>query len=281
MSDTQTSVNARVSYVVETQGRARTLIYPPSSGREMVRPEQKHQVVRITDARSLESPPALDSAGFQLCQHQSTVADFYDDNMVRNDHYPEVIKLLKRVLGALDVVVFDHNQRSAVRAARGQPGVREPVDAAHNDYTPNSGPKRSREILQDAGKIQLAHYRLALINVWRPIVGPVQDVPLAVADAKSIAAEDFVETDIHHFGEDDLDNPRHTGMIYSVRHNPSHRWHYFSDMQPNEVLLLKNWDSLEDGRAQFTAHTGFINPNAPNDAVPRESIEVRTLVVFP
>ena len=52
-------------------------------------------------------------------------------------------------------------------------------------------------------------------------------------------------------------------------------------MQRDEVLLLKNWDSSEDGRASYTPHTGFKNPTAPPDARPRESIEVRTLVVYP
>jgi hypothetical protein len=52
-------------------------------------------------------------------------------------------------------------------------------------------------------------------------------------------------------------------------------------MEPDEVLLLKCFDSRRDGRARYTAHTGFANPESPADAVPRESIEVRTLVVLP
>ena len=280
MSETHTSVEAQVAYLTQIEGRAHHLIYPPSSGREMVRPVQEYQIMRITDARTVEPAPTLDTAGFELYQHRSAIKDFYDDDSVRNRYYAEVIELLKDATGALDVVVFDHNQRSAARSAKGQHGVRPPVDAAHNDYTPNSGPKRSREILEEANKAEFGRRRLALINVWRPIVGPVQDVPLAVCDARSILAEDFIETDIHHFGEDDLEHPRHSGMIYSVRHNPQHRWHYVSDMQTDEVLLLKNWDSLDDGRARFTPHTGFKNPLSPADAVPRESIEIRTLVIY-
>ena len=51
-------------------------------------------------------------------------------------------------------------------------------------------------------------------------------------------------------------------------------------MQPDEVLLLKCYDSRTDGRARFMPHTGFQNPTCPQDFVPRESIEARTLVVF-
>jgi hypothetical protein len=154
------------------------------------------------------------------------------------------------------------------------------VDQVHNDYTERSGPKRKREVLEAAGRLDLADRRVAFVNLWRPIVGPVQDNPLALCAASSVAPEDFVETDIRHFGEDDLDTPRHTGQIYSVRHNPAHQWFYVSDMLPDEFLLLKCYDSRTDGRARFMPHTGFRNPACPPRHVPRESIEARTLVVF-
>lgn len=281
MPNASTTVAARLAYLVASGGRAQHLIYPPQSGRAIVRPPQEYRELPIVDCRELSPAPTIDSAGFELLRAPSAIADFYDDAQVRERYYPEVVQFLRRVLSALDVVVFDHNQRSALRAARGEPGVRMPVDAAHNDYTPQSGPRRAREILTDAGRPAYSGQRMALINVWRPIIGPVQDQPLAVCDARSTAAGDFVATDIHHFGEHDLEHPRHSGEIYSVIYNPLHRWYYASDMQPDEVLLLKNWDSAADGRATFTPHTGFKNPAAPATAVARESIEVRTLVVFP
>jgi hypothetical protein len=111
-------------------------------------------------------------------------------------------------------------------------------------------------------------------------VGPVWDNPLAVCDARTVAASDLVATDIMHFGEDSLEMPRHRGQIYSVRFNPAHRWFYLSEMRPDEALLLKCYDSRADGRARFMPHTGFRNPACPSEFVPRESIEARTLVVF-
>ena len=280
MSDPTTTVEAPLAYLVTGAARAEHLIYPPASGRALVRPEQEYRRMRITDCRQLALAPTVDSAGFELLRAPSAIADFYDDELVQRDYYPEVAAFLRRTLGALDIVVFDHHQRSAARAASGQTGVRTPVDAAHNDYTPQSGPRRAQEILIAAGRPAYAGHRLALINVWRPIIGPVEDVPLAVCDARSTAASDFVPTDIHHYGEYDLEHPRHSGEIYSVRHNPAHQWFYAAHMQPDEVLLLKNWDSATDGRARFTPHTGFKNPAAAEGA-PRESIEARTLVVFP
>ena len=70
------------------------------------------------------------------------------------------------------------------------------------------------------------------------------------------------------------------GETYSFTYNPKHRWFYFPQMQRNEALLLKCYDSKEDGRARFTAHTSFEDPTSPPDAPPRESIEVRALIFF-
>lgn len=275
------TVEAPLAYLVPTVGRAAHLIYPPNSGRKLVRPEQVYHRLPIADCRELAAPARVDEAGFELLKEASAMTDFYDDAAVLARYYPEVEAFLKRQLGAIDVVAFDHNQRSAARAAQGQSGVRTPVDAAHNDYTPQSGPRRAAEILANAGRPAYAGQRMALINVWRPIIGPADDVPLAVCDARTTVPADFVPTDIHHYGEGDVETPRHSGEIYSVMFNPAHRWFYASHMQPDEVLLLKNWDSATDGRASYTPHTGFRNPAADPASRPRESIEVRTLVVFP
>lgn len=274
------AVDAPLAYLVRDGARAEHRIYPPNSGRPLVRPEQRYYTMPVHDARGMTPAPRLRDAGFELVRHATQVDDLYDNDKVRAIYYDEVVALLKAATGALEVVVFDHNQRSARRAAAGEHGIRTPVDAAHVDYTPASGPRRAREILADAGLEDLGGHRLALVNVWRPVIGPVEDVPLALCDARSTRREDFVATDIHHFGEDDLEHPRHSGEIYSLCHSSAHRWYFFSHMQADEVLLLMNWDSADDQHQHFMPHTGFRNPS-PADAPPRESIEARTLVVLP
>lgn len=47
-----------------------------------------------------------------------------------------------------------------------------------------------------------------------------------------------------------------------------------------EAPLLKCYDSAEDGRVRFTAHTAFDDPTSPPNAAPRESIETRAFVFF-
>ncbi len=98
-------------------------------------------------------------------------------------------------------------------------------------------------------------------------------MPLALCDARSIAPHELIATDLRY--------PDRVGEIYSVSHNPRHRWFYFPRMTRDEVVLIKCYDSATDGRARFAAHTGFDDPNSPPDAAPRESIEIRALVFFP
>jgi hypothetical protein len=278
--DALPAVEGQLSFLAPGDGPVEVRVYPPSSGRATVRPASARHAVPIRDARPIANRLRLDEHGFELHARATAFADFYDEAAVRERYYPEVESLVRGILGALALVVFDHNVRSAARAARGEVGVRLPVDQAHNDYTEASGPKRKREILDAAGRSDLADRRVAFVNLWRPIVGPVLDNPLAVCDARSVAPGDLAATDIRHYGEDDLETPRHSGQIYSVRYNPAQRWYYVSAMRPEEFLLLKGYDSRADGRARFMPHTGFVNPDCPGEFVPRESIEARTLVVF-
>ena len=280
ISDELPAVEAQLTYLAPGDGPVEVRVYPPASGLATVRPASAQHVVPIRDARPIADRLRLDEHGFELHSRRTAFAAFYDEAAVRERYYPEVQGVMQAIMGALAVVVFDHNVRSAARAARGESGVRTPVDQVHNDYTEQSGPKRKREILDAAGRSDLGDRHVAFVNLWRPIVGPVLDNPLTVCDARSVSPEDLVATEIHHFGEDDLTVPRHSGQIQSVRYNPGHRWFYVSEMRPDEFLLLKCYDSRADGRARFMPHTGFRNPACPSEFVPRESIEARTLVVF-
>jgi hypothetical protein len=280
MSDLSVVLQAPLHYLAPDSGPARIRIYPPSSGLESTRPAAIKQTVALHDLRAIADQARLDEHGFELHTHATAFKDFYDEGAVRARYFPEVEAAMSAFTGALAVIVFDHNVRSSARAAQGQAGVRVPAEQVHNDYTEHSGPKRKREILAAAGRADLMDRHVAFVNLWRPIIGPVRDNPLAVCDVRSVAPSDFVATEIQHFGEGKLETPRHTGEIYSIVYRPAHRWFYVPEMMPDEVLLLKCYDSRMDGRARFMPHTGFQNPACPKDFVPRESIEARTLVVF-
>jgi hypothetical protein len=128
-----------------------------------------------------------------------------------------------------------------------------------------------RDLLPDEAA-SLPRRRFAIVNVWRPIAGPLLDAPLALCDARTIDPGDFVATDLKY--------PDRTGEIYSVTFSPQQRWYYFPRMRRDEVVLIKCYDSAQDGRARFTAHGAFDDPTMPAGAPPRESIEARTLAFF-
>lgn len=225
----------------------------------------KH-IVPMHDARALTDELSLDREGFELRQHKTAVANFYDAAEIRAVFYPEIEALLKAATGASTALAFEHD----VRRSHGTrtPEVRAPVPIVHDDYTEVSAPGRARLYLPQEADALLQR-RYAVINVWHPITGPVLESPLAVCDAQSLDPSDLVPT---------IEGVKHE--VYRFRFRPRHRWYYFPEMSTDEVLLLKCFDSVGDGRARFTAHTAFDDPSTPPDAPPRESIEVRTLVFF-
>jgi hypothetical protein len=273
------SVVAPLGYLAESRTPPRYRIYPPAQDKDESPPSERHDV-RVFDCREGVNALALDVEGFVVRDQTSAIKNFFDDETIRSRYYAEVEALVKETTGAKLVIVFDHNVRSVEKAAKGETGVRAPVDAVHNDYSKKSGQQRVQELLKTHNLSDLTRHRTAIINVWRPICGPVRDRPLAICDTRTVSQDEFVETDIEHYGDDDSSKPRHTGQIYSLRYSPKHRWYYVAEMQPSEVLLFKCYDSL-DGVARFTPHTGFTNPDCPSEFVPRESIEARTLVIYP
>ena len=235
---------------------------------------ERHNVL-IQDMRPLEGALSLEREGFELLRHETAVHDLYDDEAVEHVYYPELEALLRTVTGASRVVVFDATRRSDGGAgARNRDGLRGPASRVHVDYTEKSGPQRVKDLLgeTEARRLAASGARIIQINVWRPIRGPVERSPLALADASSVRPEDLIATDQVF--------PDRVGEIYHLAHHPAQRWSYAPRMTPDEVLLIKGWDSLDDGRARFTPHGAFDLPDTPADAAPRESIEVRTLVVI-
>jgi hypothetical protein len=182
-----------------------------------------------------------------------------------------VAALIGRVSGARRVHVFDHTLRSGDEAEREARLLREPVLSAHNDYTEWSGPNRVRELMGGEAE-ELLQHRFAIIQVWRAIDRPIESNPLAIADAKSVQAEDLLIAERRY--------PHRVGQTYRLKYNPQHRWYYFPRMRRDEALVFKVYDSEKDGRARFTPHTSFDDPATPPGAPPRQSIEARALAFF-
>lgn len=261
------SIRAPVTYMV--RGPEKPYVHTPAltGGAPRYFADMDPAEVTIRNARPLIPELSVDRQGFELHQYPTAVKDLHDDNEVRERYYPEVEALLRDTLGARRVLIFDHTRRSDISDEPGG-GYREAALRVHNDYTEASGPQRLRDIL--GAEVPAVAY--AQVNVWRPIRGPVLRSPLALLDASSLAPADLLATDQVY--------PDRVGEIYHVARNPAHRWYYFPHMTRDEVILIKGYDSRDDGRARFTPHTAFADPESPAEAPPRESIEIRAFVLF-
>ena len=264
-------VDAALNYLGATDGKPHSYTYDPPPGVARTNIVSEPVTVPIYDARAAAPDASLDREGFALLHHRSAVQDFYDEDEVRRVYYPETEQAIAAATGAKRVFVFDHTVRRRVPGAedRAAGTPRQPVPRVHVDQTEKSGPQRVRDLLGDEAE-ELLKGRVQVVNLWRPIRGPLRDAPLAIADARTVAAGDLVGSDLIYRDR--------VGETYSVRYNPAHRWYYVPEMQRDEALLLKCYDSATDGRARFAPHTAFDDPTAPYDMLPRESIEMRALV---
>jgi hypothetical protein len=233
------------------------------------------QAVTVHDMRPFAGNFTLDREGFELHRHETAVTDLYDDGAIAAIYDGEIGDLLRELTGADRVAVFDRTRRAdSPKGAANLDGLRGPAGRVHVDYTAKSGPQRARDVLGQAevDQILATGGRITQVNVWRPITGPVRRTPLALADAASVAQEELIATDQIF--------PDRIGEIYQLAHGPAQQWYWAPEMDRDEVLLIKGWDSLDDGRAQFTPHGAFSLPDQDPAAPPRESIEVRAYLIF-
>jgi hypothetical protein len=257
----------------------------------------------VTSLRGIESEFSTDNSGFAVYKHPAHEKLFTDDSAIRNAYYAEVESMLKeRLPGKVKkVVIFDHTIRR-----RDKNSPRQPVQQVHVDQTPAAAAARVRRHLPEEEAEELLKGRYAIINVWRPIENPASDFPLAVVDWRSTAKTDFIPVDLMYPARTDNDDDDRgkerlpdektlwgtegyevKGETFGVAPSEGHRFYYVKDMSPEEVILLKCYDSAGEGQAVGkkglavgTPHTAFIDPETPADAPGRQSIEVRCLVFY-
>ncbi|HYD06132.1 MAG TPA: CmcJ/NvfI family oxidoreductase [Reyranella sp.] len=257
-------VEGELSFIIPDGRKPFSHQYDPPPGQPVRSHQYESRKVFIQDGRPLADAFSIDREGFALVPHVTKVADLYDEVELKKAYYPETEALLKAETGAAHVLIFDHTIRTSHNRPRGVGLPREAVLRVHNDYTVKSGPQRVRDLWPEEAEARLQK-RFAIVNVWRPIVGPLQQFPLALGDAASLHEED-----IHAIRVDE---------IYSIAYNPAQRWFYFPEMSRDEAVLIKTYDS-DPARARFSAHGAFADPNFPDPKVLRESIEIRALVFF-
>lgn len=279
---TAPGIEAPITYLVYT---GETPVFYQSTenvGKTVLEGTREKKPMLVRNARLEANEFSLDVEGFAFARHETKVTDFWDDAQLPAVYDAEVAALVAAHTGASRVIVFDHTRRSTVAAQRDSKLARDPAGAAHTDYTDKSARDRLRDVVTDPAEAEaLLQKRFAIVNVWRSMAGPVEQWPLAVCDARSI-------DDARLHTVERMDNTRkEPSFEYSrpsqTRHaeyDPGNRWYYFPRMDRNEVILLKNYDTLTDGTARYCLHSAIEDPTTPPDAAPRESIESRAFAFF-
>ncbi|KAI5980948.1 hypothetical protein EDD15DRAFT_2392342 [Pisolithus albus] len=201
----------------------------PATGEQPKNWNEDVRVVQIEDIRGKEHEFSLDISGFQYYRHPAKHTKFTNDKEIEEEYYPESVELLKKLTGASRVVIFDHTVR------RRRPGKHQPFALVRIDLTPASSVAR-------------------IINLWRPISHSAADWPLAVCDFRGLdTKEDLVPFALIY--------PDREGETYGVKYTPNHKWMYKGAMDLEDLVLLKCFDSLQDGSvATMAPHTAFEDP---------------------
>lgn len=265
------SVQAQVNYTRRTESKPVVYQYAKETDDQPIDELTDPHIVKVANARPFAADLSLDRHGFALRPQVTKVTDFDDASQRRGIYELEIADLVLAATGGRDVLVFDHTIRR-IGHDNGSAQTRAPVRVAHNDYTKKSGPQRVLDLLPKGASQAALTRRFSIVNVWRSLNGPILDTPLALADARTVADADWIATDLKY--------PDRTGEVYRIAFNPAHRWFYVPQLQADEALLIKSFDSAEDGKARFTPHTAFDDPSTLPGTAVRESIESRVLVFY-
>jgi hypothetical protein len=241
--------------------------------------------VPIRNARPLADKLSLDSEGFILARHQTDYSDVRDLQVMRQQYVDEMVPFIKDFFDASWVVPFRntvHLRRAAGEAVprsgwnTAAAGARGPAGFAHVDYAPVVAPVVAARESQNEGVPIRPYSRMVIIQAWRALSPPPQDIPLAFCDANTVGDKDIAIIDYVSNAKDPAGSA--TKSI-SFCFDPAQRWYYFPQMTSDELILFKGYDSDTHYRV-WAPHSAFDNRRHDHNALPRESIEARFFVYY-
>jgi len=236
------------------------------------------QLMRFYDARGSADPPRLDREGLALAEHKTKIRDFSTPSLSGPAYRRELEELIQGLTGASRVVAYSNgNMRFSPRSPHYKTGQNtQPAHFPHVDCTRSTSAGLVERPWFGVKKETLSPgQRLVGYNVWRVVSEPPHDQPLAVCDGRSVAREDLITADgVYDYG----DKPWMTSEAFLVKHNPKHRWIYFSDMRPDEALIFRTFEA-SDG-AIGIPHVAFVDPTCPPNATGRVSVEAHVYAIF-
>ena len=232
-------------------------------------------VMPVHDMR--QSGTSLDAEGFMLGNLRLDIGQEDNVEVIASIYRPMIEDYLRELLGAPKIATRMPMLRWSARTPRPERINSFPANYVHADFSRQSFHQMAAvSVADDPERDRWLGGRYAVIQTWRALSPPPQDMPLAVMDRRTIAPEDVVLA--HNIvGRGDSEQKF---LNYTFRHNAAHCWSYVSDMTADDVLVFIGFDSKDD-TIPGIPHSAFDYAAASGrDTYPRMSCELRAFVYW-
>jgi hypothetical protein len=279
MSTAAAQVHSSIDYLVATSRINRRFWAP---GKEFNTGVYASQNVIIRNAR-LSGPFTLDEHGFCLSVHRTAITDWERNYGPETPYAGQVCEVARRLSGADFVIPIGGMLRSSGKTSA---TVQPPAAEAHVDFTQRCAERYAARLYKKQDPQRPGFRRFIAFSLWRALSPPPQDMPLAICEGRSVRDDEGTantKVDVDEIPTGDalfapIEGEENMSAATIFHHSPAHRWWYFPDMTPDEVIFLKFYDS--DHRTAWRCpHTAFRDSSRP-DANERRSIEYRGIAFF-
>ena len=238
--------------------------------------------VTVRNAR-LHGPFTIRDHGFALESHPTAITDWEANYGPDSAYAAEIVAIAKAMTGADLVVPMGGMLRTSGQTSD---TVQPTAGEAHVDFTTKSAAKIAERLYRKVRPAGAGYTQSICFSIWRALSPAPQSWPLALCDGSTVGDEegthntkidvDEIPTGDALFapieGEDDMI----AATIF--HHSPDHKWYYFPDMTPDEVIFITFHNSDHSG-VWRCPHTAFHDTTRP-DAVERKSMEFRGVAFF-
>lgn len=293
IEDTARIAPALIRYLGEGDFVTRRYV---SQGAEINTGDYFDHEMPVRDGMPIRDHFTLASHGFMIGRQPTAVSDFDDTAEVDALYNAEVEQAVRALTGASFVAVQGWMRRTSAdlsgRAAekvegyQHSGGLQPQAGEAHIDYNPRTGEAAGQRLYAQARPDGPGYRRHCCFSFWRTYTPGPQDWPLALMDGRSIVGDELASNTL--FVVDTF--PEGEALVAPVagedemiaatilRQRDQHRWWYFSNMDRDDVLLFKFYDS-DHSAAWRCPHTAFRDTSLPGAQV-RSSIEVRCVAYW-
>ena len=279
MSPASAEVHTQIDYLLPSS-RVNRRFWAP--GKEYNTGLYAPYPVTVRNAR-LVGPFTLREHGFCIGQHHTTISDWPANYGPNSPYAAEVCEAAMRLCGADVVVPMGGMVRSSgLTSVTVQP----PAAEAHVDFTRACAERIAARIYRNAHPEGPEYHRFIAFSFWRALSPPPQDMPLALCEGGSVREDEGTpntKVDVDEIPTGDalfapIAGEEQMAAATIFHHSAAHRWWYFADMTPDEVIFIKFYDSDHSG-AWRCPHTAFRDTSRP-DANERRSMEFRAIGYF-